>query len=249
MSMRQRLVGEVKERRFLRGPQSRQFELRSAMHIFREYFMGLRALRSVGPCVTVFGSARIPEDHPSYELGMRIGSLLAQAGFTVMTGGGPGLMEAANRGAREADGHTVGCNIELPHEQLPNRYLDTSVTFRHFFIRKVMLVKYSYGFIALPGGFGTFDELFEAATLVQTQKIKNFPIVLLGVDFWQPVVETLRTQLVANGTVTEDELAHMHVTDDPLQAVDYVVTVVSGLGLELGLTPSLGAPPRATTGE
>jgi len=242
-------MGEVKERRFLRGPQSRQFEVSSAAHIFREYFMGLRALRSVGPCVTVFGSARIPEGHPSYELGVRIGKLLAQAGFTVMTGGGPGLMEAANRGAQEADGRTVGCNIELPHEQRPNKYLDTSVTFRHFFIRKVMLVKYSYGFIALPGGFGTFDELFEAATLVQTQKILNFPIVLLGVDFWKPVLEAMRSQLVGNGTVTQEELQHLHLTDDPLQAVDYVVTVVAGLGLKLGLTPVIGAPPRATTGE
>ena len=247
--MRRRLGGEVKERKLLRGPQSRRFEYLSAIHIFREYFMGLRALRSIGPCVTVFGSARIAEGHPYYELGRRVGKLLAEAGFSVMTGGGPGLMEAANRGAREAEGHTVGCNIELPHEQLPNRYLDTSVTFRHFFVRKVMLVKYSYGFIALPGGFGTFDELFEAATLVQNQKIKNFPIVLLGVDFWKPVVETLRSQLVANGTVTEDELAHLYLTDDPLQAVDYVVTVVGGLGLKLGLTPPIGAPPRATTGE
>ena len=151
--MPENLKGERKERRFLRGPQSTRFELRSAAHIFREYFMGLRALRSVGPCVTVFGSARMPEDHPYYQLGVRMGSLLAQAGFTVMTGGGPGLMEAANRGAREADGRTVGCNIALPHEQFANPYLDTSVTFRHFFIRKVMLVKFSYGFIALPGGF------------------------------------------------------------------------------------------------
>jgi uncharacterized protein (TIGR00730 family) len=243
--MRERLIGEGKERRFLRGPQSSPFELRSALHIFREYFMGLRALRSVGPCVTVFGSARMPEDHPSYRLGVHIGGLLADAGFTVMTGGGPGLMEAANRGAREAGGHTVGCNIELPHEQVPNPYLETSVTFRHFFIRKVMLVKYSYGFIALPGGFGTFDELFEAATLVQTQKIKNFPIVLLGVDFWKPVVEALQSQLVGNGTISASELAQFHLTDDPLAAVDYVVTVVSGLGLKLGLTPAVGAPRTA----
>jgi uncharacterized protein (TIGR00730 family) len=249
MSMKRRLVGEVKERRFLRGPQSRRFEFRSAVHIFREYFMGLRALRSVGPCVTVFGSARIHEGHPYYELGRRIGKLLAEAGFTVMTGGGPGLMEAANRGAREGEGHTVGCNIELPHEQRSNPYLDTSVTFRHFFIRKVMLVKYSYGFIALPGGFGTFDELFEAATLVQHQKIKNFPIVLLGVDFWEPLVETMRAKLVANGTVTEGELAHLHLTDSPLQAVDYLITVVSGLGLTLGLTPPFEAPPPPSTGE
>ena len=215
------------------------------MHIFREYFMGLRELRAVGPCVTVFGSARIPETHPSYELGRDIGHLLADAGFTVMTGGGPGLMEAANRGAREAGGRTVGCNIELPHEQFPNPYLDTSVTFRHFFIRKVMLVKYSYGFVALPGGYGTFDELFETATLVQTQKIRNFPIVLLGSDFWNPVLEAFREKLLEYETVAPADLDMFHVSDDPMDAVDYVVTVVSGLGVKLGLTPKPPQPPLA----
>jgi len=210
---------EEHERRYLRGPQPRGFELVHAARIFREYFHGLRALHFVGPCVTVFGSARLGEDDPAYPLALRIGELLAKAGFTVMTGGGPGLMEAANRGAREAGGRCVGCNIELPHEQLPNAYLDQVVSFRHFFIRKVMLVKYSYGFIALPGGFGTFDEVFEAATLIQTGKIADFPIVLVGTDFWGPLVGVLRDELVARHTIASGDLEHLFVTDDPLEAV------------------------------
>jgi uncharacterized protein (TIGR00730 family) len=237
MSMRDRLLGESKERKFLRGPQSSAFEVTSTLHIFREYLRGLRALRHVGPCVTVFGSARIDEGQPEYEMGRKMGALLARSGFTVMTGGGPGLMEAANRGAKDVGGESVGCNIELPHEQFANPYLDTVVTFRHFFIRKVMLVKYSYGFVALPGGFGTFDELFETATLVQTQKIRNFPIVLLGRSFWEPVIDVLRDRLVGAGTVSSGEIGQLHVTDDPQDAADFVVTVVAGLGIKLGLTP------------
>jgi uncharacterized protein (TIGR00730 family) len=210
------------ERRYLRGPQSRIFELVAAARIFREYVAGLRALRSVGPCITVFGSARLGEAEPEYQVARTAGSLLAQAGFTVMTGGGPGLMEAANRGAREAGGRSVGCNIVLPSEQRPNRYLDTSITFRHFFIRKVMLVKYSVGFVALPGGFGTFDELFEALTLVETGKIVNFPIVLLGRAFWDPVVDVLRADLLVRGTIDETDLGLVMVTDTPEDAVRHL---------------------------
>ena len=245
MSMRDRLIGDFKERKLLRGPQSSRFELASTLHIFREYVHGLRALRHVGPCVTVFGSARLEDGTPEYELGRKMGALLARAGFTVMTGGGPGLMEAANRGARDVGGESVGCNIELPHEQFANPYLDTVVTFRHFFIRKVMLVKYSYGFVALPGGFGTFDELFETATLVQTQKIRNFPIVLLGRSFWEPVIDTLRDRLVSRGTITSAEMSALHLTDDPQDAADYVITVASGLGVKLGLTPVTQRPATA----
>ena len=214
--------GPAEERRYLRGAQSRAFELVHAAAIFHEYARGLRALRSVGPAVTVFGSARLGKADPAYRLGREIGGLLATAGFTVMTGGGGGLMEAANRGAREAGGRSVGCNIELPHEQQPNDFLDLVVTFRHFFIRKVMLVKYSRGFIALPGGFGTLDELFEAATLIQTGKIASFPIVLLGRDFWQPLLEVMRHDLVATGTVSAVELKHLHLCDDADDAIDYV---------------------------
>jgi uncharacterized protein (TIGR00730 family) len=178
--------------------------------------------------VTVFGSARIPEGHPDYELGRRMGAALADAGFTVMTGGGPGLMEAANRGGREAGGRSIGCNITLPVEQQPNPYLDRVVTLQHFFIRKVLLVKYSYGFIALPGGFGTFDEIFEAATLVQTGKIARFPIVLLGRDFWTPIMEMLDRQLVENGLVSALDLAHFFVTDSPDEAAAHVLLEATG---------------------
>src|SRR5579883_1751674 len=172
--------------RFLRGPQPRGSELLHALRIFREFVTGFRALHFVGPCVTVFGSARFGEQSPYYALGRAVGAELARAGFTVMTGGGPGLMEAANRGAWEAGGQSIGCNIELPKEQKPNPYLHRWLTFRHFFVRKVMLVKYSFAFVALPGGFGTLDEVFETATLMQTHKMREFPLVLMGVRFWEP---------------------------------------------------------------
>ncbi len=165
---------------FLQGPQPRGFELARAFRIFCEILRGFRALHFVGPCVTVFGSARFTADQPYYRLAREVGARLARAGFTVMTGGGPGIMEAANRGAKETGGRSVGCNIELPQEQQPNPYLDQWVTFRHFSVRKMMLVKYSYAFIALPGGYGTLDEIFETATLIQTEKIRDFPLVLMG---------------------------------------------------------------------
>jgi hypothetical protein len=170
------------ERVFLEGPRSRTEELLRVFRIGRGLISGLRALHFVGPCVTVFGSARVHEPDRYYQMGRELGSALARAGFAVMTGGGPGIMEAANRGAREAGGVSIGCNIQLPLEQAPNPYLDKFVEFRYFFVRKVMLVKYSYGFVALPGGFGTLDEIFETATLVQTRKIWGFPIILMGVD-------------------------------------------------------------------
>ena len=215
--------GTAVERRYLRGPQPRGFEFIHALHIFREYFRGLRAFHFVGPCVTVFGSARLGESTPAYALGRRTGAALARAGFTVMTGGGGGLMEAANRGAKDEGGRSVGCNIELPREQAPNRYLDLVVTFRHFFIRKVMLVKYSYGFVALPGGYGTFDELFEVATLIETKKLTNYPVVLLGKEFWEPVVALLRSDLLASGTISPDDLDQLHICDDPDDAVAYIL--------------------------
>ena len=162
---------------------------------------GFRKLHFVGPCVTVFGSARFTADHAYYVLAREVGQRLARAGFTVMTGGGPGIMEAANRGAKEAGGYSVGCNIELPQEQKPNPYLDRWITFRHFFVRKLMLVKYSYAFIALPGGFGTLDEIFETATLIQTDKIKDFPLVLVGKEYWRPLLDFLRDRLVEAKTI------------------------------------------------
>src|SRR5215467_13517781 len=200
------------ERIFLEGPHSRGHELLMLLRIMWELFRGFRLLHFVGPCVTVFGSARFKADHPYYEIGRQIGRELARAGFTLMTGGGPGIMEAANRGAKEMGGRSVGCNIELPAEQKPNPYLDRWVTFHHFFVRKVMLVKYSYAFVALPGGFGTLDEIFETATLVQTGKIKEFPIVLVVKEFWQPLVEFLRTRPLAFATIAATDLERLVVT-------------------------------------
>jgi uncharacterized protein (TIGR00730 family) len=172
--------------------------------------------------VTVFGSARLGAGDPAYELARRTGALLAGCGFTVMTGGGPGLMEAANRGAKDVGGRSVGCNIVLPVEQPPNPYMDKVVRFQHFFIRKVMLVKYSYGFIAMPGGFGTLDEVFEAAVLVQTGKISDFPIVLLGREFWEPLTSLLRDQFVTRGTLEPVDVDRFRVADSPEEAVAHV---------------------------
>jgi uncharacterized protein (TIGR00730 family) len=211
-----------------------------------EFVRGFRALHFVGPCVTVFGSARFKEDHRYYGLAREVGRELARAGFTVMTGGGPGIMEAANRGARETGGYSVGCNIELPAEQRPNQYLDRWVTFRHFFVRKVMLVKYSYAFIALPGGYGTLDEIFETVTLVQTGKIKEFPIVLVVRDFWEPLVEFRRTRPLAEGTIGPGDLERLTLTDSPAEAARCVTEVAQR---RFGLTYGPRMPPRWYLGE
>jgi uncharacterized protein (TIGR00730 family) len=204
---------EPPEIRFLAGPQPRGYELIRAIKIFFELLRGFRALAFVGPCVTVFGSARFTEDHPYYQQARYLGALLARDGFTVMTGGGPGIMEAANRGAKEAGGRTAGCNIELPQEQAPNPYLDKMVTFKHFYVRKVMLVKYSYAFVGMPGGFGTLDEISEAATLMQTGKIQDFPLVLIGTEFWGPWIEAMRATMLAAGTISESDLDLLQITD------------------------------------
>ena len=190
----------TEDRVLLEGPHSRTRELWLVLRALRDFIAGFRALHFVGPCVTVFGSARYTASHPYYALGREVGAAVTRLGFTVMTGGGPGLMEAANLGAREAGGRSVGCNIELPFEQAPNKYLDRWVTCRYFFVRKVLLFKYSYAFVALPGGLGTLDELSEALTLVQTGKIANFPIVLIGREYWQPFVDML-SHMTIEGTV------------------------------------------------
>jgi uncharacterized protein (TIGR00730 family) len=208
---------QIKE--FLQGPQKRGFELDRAVGIFFEIMRGFRKLHFLGPCVTVFGSARFTEDHASYILAREIGQQLARAGFTVMTGGGPGIMEAANRGAKEAGGYSVGCNIELPEEQQPNSYLDLWVTFRHFFVRKLMLVKYSYAFIAMPGGFGTLDEVFETATLIQTHKIKDFPLIMVGKEYWQPLLAFMHGRLTEAKTIDPIDADRILVTDSAEEAV------------------------------
>lgn len=221
------------ERRFLSGPHARSAELVRAFRIFLEFVRGFRKLHRVGPCVTVFGSARFREDHAYYALARETGRLLAEVGFTVMTGGGPGIMEAANRGAKDAGGRSVGCNIELPLEQLPNRYLDHWILFRHFFVRKVMLVKYSYAFVVMPGGFGTLDEVFETITLIQTRKIQHFPVILMPSDFWIPIVDALRETLAAAGTIDTGDLGLLHLLDSPEAAVQRILDVATG---EFGLT-------------
>lgn len=232
--------------RFLQGPQPRGAELGRAIRIFLEVVQGFRALHFVGPCVTVFGSARFDADHPSCQMARAVGGALARAGFTVMTGGGPGVMEAANRGAKEAGGRSIGINIELPREQKPNPYLDRWITFRHFFVRKVMLVKYSYAFIALPGGFGTLDEIFETATLIQTGKIQEFPLVLMGAEFWHPLMDFMRARLLAARTVDPVDVARLVITDSPAEAVASVTAIARQ---RFGLTYGPRARPRWYLGE
>jgi uncharacterized protein (TIGR00730 family) len=219
--------GEAKpgEMRFLQGPQPRGFELARAVRIFFELMRGFRALHFVGPCVTVFGSARFKQDHQFYILAREVGARLARAGFTVMTGGGPGIMEGANRGAKEAGGISIGCNIELKHEQLPNPYLDKWITFQHFYVRKLMLVKYSYAFIALPGGFGTLDEIFETLTLIQTDKIQHFPLVLMGKAYWQPLIDFMRERLVQERTIDPVDAELITLTDSVEEAVDSITQI------------------------
>lgn len=226
-----------RERRFFAGPQSRIVELGWAFGVFYEFFRAFRVLHFIGPCVTVFGSARYGEGHRSYEQTRALGGALVRAGFTVMTGGGPGLMEAANRGAREAGGRSVGCNIQLPMEQKPNAYLDTWIELEHFFVRKIMLAKYSYAFVVMPGGFGTLDEAFEAATLVQTGKIKRFPIVFMDTAFWAPLRALIAHQVEA-GTVTPEDAALLHFTDDVEAAAALIAEAAQS---RFGLTYT---PPR-----
>jgi uncharacterized protein (TIGR00730 family) len=226
------------ETRLLFAHENRSTGLVQAVRTFGEMLSAFRTLHFVGPCVTVFGSARFAEDHPAYRMGMTVGAELARAGFTVMTGGGPGIMEAATRGAKEAGGETVGCGIKLPMEQRPSAYLDTYKEFRYFFTRKVMLVKYSYGFIALPGGYGTLDELFEIATLVQTRKTRDYPVVLMGTEYWAPLVGFLRERLLAEGAIDAEDLDDLVVTDDPAEAVTRIRdAAVSRFGLSYTQRP------------
>ncbi|HLF83834.1 MAG TPA: TIGR00730 family Rossman fold protein [Blastocatellia bacterium] len=226
------------ERVFLKGPQPRSWELWMLGRIVREFLRGFRVLHFVGPCVTVFGSARFTEDHPYYRLARQVGSRLSKIGFTVMTGGGPGIMEAANRGAKETGGHSIGCNIELEFEQKPNPYLDEVLTFRYFFVRKVMLVKYSYGFVVMPGGVGTMDELFEAVTLIQTRKIQNFPVVLMCREYWRPL-EGLLKRMVRAGTIDAADLNLLLMTDSVDEAMAHIQKhAVQQFGLRTVPTPS-----------
>lgn len=183
------------------------------MNIAREFIRGFRKLHFVGPCVTFFGSARFKEGHPYYEVTRELAQRVGRVGFSVMTGGGPGLMEAANRGARDVGAMSIGCNILLPHEQKPNDHLDVSLTFERFFVRKVLLVKYSICFVVMPGGAGTVDELFETITLIQTGKVKDFPILLYGKDYWAPMLQQI-DRMVEQGTLGRKELEFLYVADN-----------------------------------
>ncbi len=222
----QNLLKETSEKHkreffFLEGPRSRMVELWSIFRIAWEFLRVFRVLHFVGPCVTVFGSARFSDGTEHYEKTRQIGASLVKMGFTVMTGGGPGLMEAANRGAKDVGGHSIGCNIELPFEQEHNKFLDHVVTVRYFFVRKVALVKYSYAFVVVPGGVGTLDELFEAVTLIQTKKISGFPIIAFGKEYWSEVQEHLKL-MASEKSIDEKDLDLIFFTDSINEATEYL---------------------------
>jgi uncharacterized protein (TIGR00730 family) len=233
----------------LAGPRSRLAELQSLLRIVGEFIRGFRALHWVGPCVCVFGSARFKEDHPYYAVAREMGRRIAMLGFTVMTGGGPGIMEAANRGARDVGGPSVGCNIELPMEQRPNPYLDCFITFHHFYTRKVMMVKYSYAFVVMPGGLGTLDELFEALTLIQTKKILSFPVVVMERAFWAHMKEMLE-KMVDERTIAPEDLSLILLTDSVDEAIGHIEKhAIEQFGLHRKNAPTrsrlLGEPAHA----
>lgn len=212
---------------YLEGPKSRSFELWFAIRVFWQFISCFRRLHFIGPCITVFGSARFSEDHPYYQAAREFGKRISQMGLVTMTGGGPGVMEAANRGAFENDGVSVGCNIQLPFEQRPNPYVNKSITFEHFFVRKVLLTKYSFAFIIMPGGFGTMDEFFETLTLVQTRTITRFPIVLFGREYYNELWEMLE-HMAKKGTISREDLSLVLLTDDMDEAMNHVKTYITG---------------------
>jgi hypothetical protein len=210
-----------KEHVYLEGPKSRGYELKFAWKVFYELVAATRKLYFVGPCITVFGSARFKEDHEYYICAQEFGKRIAEMGFTTLTGGGPGIMEAANRGAFEAGGMSVGCNIKLPFEQVNNKYLHRFMTFEFFFTRKTLLIKYSYAFIIMPGGFGTLDELFETLTLIQTKTITGFPVVMFGRSFYKELMEAIH-DMAAKGTISEEDLNLVLLTDDVDEAMAHI---------------------------
>ncbi|HEU5327574.1 MAG TPA: TIGR00730 family Rossman fold protein [Thermomicrobiales bacterium] len=208
------------------GPMAFDFTSSDPWRVLRiqgEFVHGFDALAHISPAVTVFGSARIDEHDAYYAKAVIVGRLLAEQGFAVITGGGPGIMEAANRGAREGGGQSIGCNIELPHEQGTNAYVDLSINFRYFFVRKTMFMKYAEGFVIFPGGFGTMDELFEALTLIQTGKVRDFPLVLFGLDYWRGLLDWMRERMLVERKIDADDLNLLIPTDDPAEAV-HVIT-------------------------
>lgn len=211
---------------YLDGPKTRGYELKFAFKVFTQFIKGFRKLHFMGPCITVFGSARFKEDHPYYIAAREFGKRIAELGFATMTGGGPGIMEAANRGAFENGGYSVGCNIQLPFEQQANPYTQTSVTFEHFFVRKTLLIKYSYAFIIMPGGFGTLDEFYETLTLIQTKSIVQFPVVLFGKDYYKPLAEYAQF-LSDQGTISKEDMDLVLITDSIDEAIQHIRTYIT----------------------
>ena len=219
----QRMPHATQDEQLLESPRTDEFTHTDTWRVFRimgEFVEGFDELASLTRGISIFGSARTPASDPYYKLAQETAALLAHEGYAVITGGGPGVMEAANRGAFEAGGLSVGCNIELPFEQGANPYLTRSLTFRYFFVRKMMFVKYSLGFIIFPGGFGTLDELFEALTLIQTRKIRNFPVVLFGTSYWQGLMDWIRNTALEEGKISAQDLKLLHLTDSPAEVVN-----------------------------
>jgi uncharacterized protein (TIGR00730 family) len=206
---------------FLDGPHSRLKELTFTFETMWGFIKGFRALHFIGPCITIFGSARFSEDHPYYQLTRQASAAFAKLGFTILTGGGPGLMEAANRGAKDVNGKSVGCNIQLPVEQQPNKYLDKWVYVKHFFVRKVLLVKYSFAFVVMPGGYGTMDEYFEALTLIQTHKIDNFPVIIFGKEYHKELLQHIE-MMRDNDTIGKDDTKLFLITDSIEEAINLI---------------------------
>jgi uncharacterized protein (TIGR00730 family) len=217
--------GTTQDEQLLESPRPDEFTHTDTWRVFRimgEFVEGFDELASLTRGISIFGSARTKSDHPDYKAAQVTAALLSKEGFAVITGGGPGIMEAANRGAFEAGGLSIGCNIELPFEQKPNPYQTSGVTFKYFFVRKMMFVKYSLGFVIFPGGFGTFDELFEALTLIQTKKIRDFPVVLFGSAYWSGLLDWLRSVVLTDGKISENDMKLFHVTDSPEEVVSIV---------------------------
>ncbi|HEX8888889.1 MAG TPA: TIGR00730 family Rossman fold protein [Pyrinomonadaceae bacterium] len=216
----------TQDEQLLESPKQDEFTHTDTWRVFRimgEFVEGFDDLATITRGVSIFGSARTQPDNPQYKAAQETAALLARAGFAVITGGGPGIMEAANRGAFEAGGLSIGCNIELPFEQKPNPYLTRSLTFKYFFVRKTMFVKYSTAFIIFPGGFGTLDELFESLTLIQTRKIRNFPVVLFGKDYWSGMMEWVKGPMLSEGKISDEDMRRLHLTDSPAEVVEIVV--------------------------
>lgn len=238
--------GTTQDEQLLESPGPPEFTHTDTWRVFRimgEFVEGFDELATLTRGVSIFGSARTHTDDPDYQAARETAALLAGAGFSVITGGGPGIMEAANRGAFEAGGRSIGCNIELPFEQYSNPYLTKGLKFKYFFVRKMMFVKYSLGFIIFPGGFGTLDELFEALTLIQTKKIRNFPVVLFGSAYWGGLLSWIRDFAMKEGKVTEQDLKRLHLTDSPAEVVQIIVNSQGSLGGDSAIISEIADPP------